>query len=277
MESIFIAGSDTCVGKTCITVGIARALKHKGVNVGVMKPFASTDVDVDFDDDEVAKILAKMSPRDRGFTIIGKTGRTKLDSVFLAWDVQQIMEAADMPTKDIVAVRRVNPQFYPVATSPYTASKNFGFDVDIDLVLNSFDTLKQKYDLVVVEGIGGVMTPILNNYFVYDLVHELDISMILVIRNRIGAINHTLLSVAACKQKGILIKGVIINSVTDPIDNDDACNIQYNPDTLKDDLEDLLVDIPVIGIIPFTRKLDPDTLADLISSHIKIDKLFKLP
>ena len=64
---------------------------------------------------------------------------------------------------------------HPISASPYTAAKNSGTKIDIDFILASFNKLSQLHDLMLVEGIGGIMTPILKNFAVIDLIKALRI------------------------------------------------------------------------------------------------------
>ncbi len=225
MDSIFIAGTDTGVGKTVVTAGLARALWRQGRDVGVMKPFAAGVPD-------------------------GTRYRTE--------DVRRIMEAAGV--SDDTGL--VNPQFYPIPASPYTAMQNLGGRVDIPLVLESFAELSDSHDLVLVEGMGGIMTPILRDYFVYHLMRDLKIPAVLVTRTRVGTINHTLMSARICRDSGIPVRGVIINDIDEG----------YPRGELKRDLE-ALAGLPVLGVIPRVPSLDYDALSDAVSASIDLSGL----
>lgn len=225
MDSFFIAGTDTDVGKTWITVGLARTLKKNGLDVGVMKPFAAGIPD---------------------------------GTPFQSSDVRHLMEAAGV--SDDVSL--VNPQFYPIPASPYTAGINLGSNVDVGLVLKSYEKLIHIHDMVLVEGMGGIMTPILKDYFVYDLIRKLDIPVILIARNRIGTINHTLMSAKICRDCGITIRGIIINDIDEG----------YATSDLKRDLE-ALTGVAVLGVIPNIDAFDYDVLATTVAENIDIASL----
>ena len=66
--------------------------------------------------------------------------------------------------------------------------------VNIDLVLEKYEELKKSHDILLVEGMGGIMTPILEDYFVADLIRDMDLQTIIVIRSKIGTINHTMMT-----------------------------------------------------------------------------------
>lgn len=222
MDSVFVAGTDTCVGKTVVTAGFARALKRRGDSVGVMKPFAA-----------------------------GVPDGTR----FRTGDVRRIMEAAGVSDD----VELVNPQFYPIPASPYTASRNLGSGVDVSLVLRSYSRLSDLHETVLVEGMGGVMAPIRRDYFVCDLVRDMGIPMILVATSRVGTISHTLMSANTCRDRGIAIRGIIINCIDDG----------YPAGELSRDLEDL-AGLPVLGILPKMSSLDYDDISDTVLRSVRL-------
>lgn len=226
MKSYFISGTDTDVGKTYVTAGLARALVNQGNDVGVMKPFAAGSAQ--------------------------KTGFKSSDSEILV-KAAKVNDSEDL----------VNPQFFSIPAAPYTVSQNLGIKVDVPLVIKNYNKLKNLHEILLVEGMGGIMTPILKNYFVVDLIKELNLDTIVVTRSRIGTVNHTLLTCNVCKQKGVNVKGIIINN----FDSDG-----YNVDELTRDLESLL-DIKVLGVIPKIENFDIEKLGNLVSKNIDLQYL----
>ena len=69
----------------------------------------------------------------------------------------------------------INPYFYEIYASPFTATKTLGIQLDVKIVLDSFKQLSSLHDIILVEGIGGAMTPILKDYFVTDLIKEMNL------------------------------------------------------------------------------------------------------
>jgi dethiobiotin synthetase len=227
MKSYFITGTDTNVGKTYITAGLAAACCKYGINVGVMKPFAAGN------------------PKQNGFK---------------SEDVEILAQAAQVNDPEEL----LNPQFFPIFASPYTATQNLGSRIDLPLVVSCFKKLLKLHDTLLVEGIGGIMTPIQQDYFVRDLIKEMNLETIIVTRTRIGTINHTLLTHNICKENGIKIRGIIIND----LDSDG-----YSTLDLKRDLEKLL-DTTVLAIIPKISPFDIKLLEKLILQQIDVKKLF---
>ncbi len=174
MKSFFVTGTDTGIGKTAFTCGLASLLRVSGIDVGVMKPFATG------------------IPQKNGFQ---------------SEDVSMLVRSSGVSDPESL----VNPYFFAIPASPYSAAKKLGRQIDLDLVLSSFDKLRSIHDVVLVEGIGGIMTPILKDYFVIDLIKDLNLDAVVVTGSKIGTINHTILAVDACKKHGIRIPGLIIN------------------------------------------------------------------
>ena len=83
-----------------------------------------------------------------------------------------------------------------------------------DKIKKHWEKLNKKYDTLIVEGAGGLFVPIVRGkYYMYDLVKMLDIPVIIVTGNRVGSINHTMLTVNALQNMGIKIQGFIFNTV----------------------------------------------------------------
>ena len=227
MKQVFISGTDTDVGKTFVATGIAAALRKMGKDVGVMKPFAAG------------------TPQ--------KTGYKSEDVDFLS-KAAQVNDAEEL----------VNPYFFQIPASPFTATKNLGIEFDLKIVLDSFKQLSSLHDILLVEGIGGVMTPILKDYFVTNLIKEMNLETILITSSRIGTVNHTIMTCNMCKNYGIKIRGIIINT----LDTDG-----YPINTLQRDLEEL-TSIPVIGSIPYMKDFDLEKLSQIITNSIDLKSIF---
>ena len=174
MNSFFVTGTDTDVGKTCVSASIAKHLRDIDVDVGVMKPFAS------------------------GY-------KTTPDSV--SEDVEILMKYSGV--KDPVEL--VNPYYFEIPTSPYDACKQLNLKIDISKIIESYKQLASIHDIVIVEGIGGIMTPISKNYFVSDLISDLQLSSFIVTGSKIGAVNHFMLTYDHVLQKNLNLKGILIN------------------------------------------------------------------
>jgi len=227
LKSLFITGTDTDVGKTYITVGLAVTFRKMGIDVGVMKPFAAGTAQ--------------------------KKGYKSTDIVMLS----KAAQACD-PEK------LVNPQFFPIPASPYTAWKNLKIKPKISTILTSFKKLTKLHDVLLVEGMGGIMTPILKDYFVTNLIKEMKIPTVIVTRSRIGTVNHTIMTVKMCEKYKIPIKGIIIN------DFDGG----YPVKELNRDLQNL-TGIKVLGSIPFIKDMSDASLYRIFKKNIDLKLLLK--
>jgi len=215
MKSLFVTGNDTDVGKTCVTASIVKNLRDMDIDVGVMKPFAS--------------------------------GHRK-NSNSLSQDVDILMKYSG--SHDPIDL--VNPYFFEIPTSPYDASKILARKISTQKVIDAYDRLLSSHDLVIVEGIGGLMTPITQNYFVSNLISELDIDTIIVTGSKLGTVNHTLLTYEHCKQMHLKLKGFVINQ-TEPNG--------YELSNLKQQIMELTNQI-VYCTIPYHKNFDLSLYVD---------------
>ncbi len=228
MKSLFITGTDTDVGKTYITAGLAVAIRKMGIDVGVMKPFA-------------AGTAQKKGYKSEDIEILSKAAQ--------ACDPENL----------------VNPQFFPIPASPYTAWKNLKIKPKINSVLSSFKKLSKIHSMMLVEGMGGIMTPILKNYFVTDLIKDMKIPAVLVTRTKVGTVNHTIMTVKMCEKYKIPIKGIIIND----FDSDG-----YKVKELTRDLKSL-TGVRILGSIPFINDLSDASLNRIFKKNLDLKLLLK--
>ena len=173
-RGIFITGTDTGVGKTVVSAGLAMALRNRGMRVGVMKPVATG--------------------------CFGESGRlVSADAVYL-------FEAAENEYAPLTSpVRFRNP------VAPSIASIYEQREVDLDAIRKAYRELQKHYDYIIVEGIGGMLVPIKKNYLVANMIREMDLPVLIVSHVSLGAINHTLLTVDSALIRGFLIKGIVFN------------------------------------------------------------------
>ena len=225
MKSYFISGTDTDVGQTYVMSRLAAAFRKMGIDIGVMKPFAAG---------------------------------TEQKSGFKSEDIQILAKAAQVNDPE----QLLNPQFFSIPASPFTASKNLGVRVDVNLILDSFKKLSNMHDMLLVEGMGGIMTPILKDYFVTDLIKAMNLETIIITRSRIGTVNHTIMTCNMCTQYGIKITGIIINNF----------DSGYSPHELHRDLEEI-TDVKVLGIIPYIEKITIDKMMRHVEENIDLKLL----
>ena len=227
LKSLFVAGTDTDVGKTYITAGLAVIFRKMGIDVGVMKPFA-------------AGAAQKKGYKSEDIVILSKAAQ--------ACDPENL----------------VNPQFFPIPASPYTAWKTLKTKPKVSIILSSFKKLTKLHDMILVEGMGGIMTPILKDYYITNLIKEMKIPTVIVTRSKIGTVNHTIMTVKMCEKYKIPVKGIIINNFDDG----------YPIPELKRDLQNL-TGIKVLGSIPFIKNMSDASLYRIFKKNIDLKTLIK--
>jgi dethiobiotin synthetase len=204
-RGLFITGTDTGVGKTIVACGLVRLLRKRCIDVGVMKPFA--------------------------------TGNQIYSRNFKSQDTELLAAAANVGDMD----DDLNPVYFPIAASPLMASMITKNHVSLKSVLSVFQRIRRRHEFVVVEGIGGIMVPLTNSYLLGDFVKLLGLQLIVVSRPNLGSVNHTLLTVNACKKYGLDIVGIIINRMPTKPDIVESMTPQFIRK---------LTGIPIIAIIP---------------------------
>jgi len=116
----------------------------------------------------------------------------------------------------------INPIWYATPASPYTAAKVEKRPADLDLVRRNFQQLRAQHRSLIVEGVGGWMVPIAKDYYVADLAAEFGLPVAVVVLNRLGALNHALLTVRDIQRRGLPFAGIIFNRAE--ADNDIAAS-----------------------------------------------------
>jgi dethiobiotin synthetase len=188
MRGIFVAGTDTGVGKTVIASALIKALARQGLRVAAMKPVAAG---------------AEMSA----------SGLRNADALAL---LQAANVAAPYET--------VNPYCFAAPIAPHIAARDAGVAVDLKILRQRFDELAAHADCVVVEGAGGWLTPISDCASMADIAAALALPVVLVVGLRLGCLNHAILTAQALAAHEPGFSGWIGNSI-DPAFERAADNI----------------------------------------------------
>lgn len=152
-------------------------------------------------------------------------------------------EALHRASDGVIALNDVNPIWFRTPAAPYTAAMIENRTVDLALIRETFTRLQSSHQRVVVEGVGGWRVPIDRDYFVSDLAREFALPVIVVVANRLGALNHTLLTIESIRTNGLECAGIIVNHVTS--ENTDPATV-----TNRGVLEEI-VGVPVLGEVAF--------------------------
>lgn len=230
---IFITGTDTGVGKTLVSAGLAMTLRERGIKVGVMKPVA--------------------------------TGCYGTEERLISADAAFLMEAAENEYPSLTCPSRFrNP------LAPHVAATLEKKEVRIDRIHEAYQELQKHYDFIIVEGVGGLMVPLTQNYYVANLIRDFQLPVVIVSRPSLGTINHTLLTVDAAVVRGMEIRGIIFNRV--PTMNFSLAEIT-NPKVVHE-----LTKLPILGSLPEMTDVDVEAckfgrLKDVFRERIAVDKI----
>jgi dethiobiotin synthetase len=138
----------------------------------------------------------------------------------------------------------LNPVWLRPPLAPYAAAMLENRPIDITAVQKAYHELAAEYDLVLVEGAGGLLVPILRDYSFRDLAADLNLSVILVAPNTLGVINHLLLNAESIAKAGLRLALVILNE----LDPEPTLASQTNPSILEE-----LLDVPLY-LSPFQNE-----------------------
>jgi dethiobiotin synthetase len=221
---LFITGTDTGVGKTQVTAVLAVALRARGLRVGVMKP-AETGCPVE---------QGRLMPQ---------------DSIFL----RQI-SGCHAPQE------LVTPYTFLEPLAPAIAAEHEGREIDLAHLVNCYETLARDYDIVLVEGAGGLLVPLTQQESFLDLAARLDLPLLVVARNILGTINHTALTVSVAAQR-CRVLGIVLNVLAPEIeDESQASNVEALQRWGR---------APLLGVLPYTPERTAESLL-LQSAHIDL-------
>lgn len=154
-----------------------------------------------------------------------------------------------------LAIDEVNPVFFQTPVAPYVAGLLENRTVDTGILVEGYRKLAAAHPYVVVEGAGGWDVPLAPGWLMSDLARELNLPVLLVAANRLGALNHILLTIAAIRAKGLQCVGIILNQLGDELDTAMITN--------KGVIEDL-TGLPLLDhLIHGQDFIDPDALETL--------------
>lgn len=230
---IFITGTDTGVGKTVVSAGLAMVLRSRGIKVGVMKPVA--------------------------------TGCYGLDKRLISQDAVYLMEAAENEYP-----AHTSPSRFRNPLSPNVAAMLEKKEVDLNQIRTAYRELQKNYDFIIVEGIGGLLVPLTKDYYVANLIREFQLPIAIVSKSGLGTINHTLLTVDAALIRGFDIRGIIFNRM--PTVNFSMAEIT-NPKVVHDLTGiPVLGSLPEMEDVDISS-CDFGRLREIFQERIQVDKL----
>ncbi|HEY8649494.1 MAG TPA: dethiobiotin synthase [Chthoniobacterales bacterium] len=149
----------------------------------------------------------------------------------------------------------VNPMWLRTPAAPFTAAMVEGRSVDIEPLVKKFLELDHRFECVVVEGVGGWLVPIRADYFVANLAAALKLPVIVVAQNRLGCLNHTLLTIRSVEAHGLTCAGVVLNNFGGTVD----IPSKTNPEVLQQCLS-----VPIVADFRDDLSEIPDWLRKML-------------
>lgn len=196
MPGVFIIGTDTEVGKTYQAVKLAQALCARSIRVGAYKPVASG---------------VMTQPANNLGTSTASPTHPHLPS-----DATLLQAAAQIPEP----IERICPQSFRAPLAPPVAASLEGRTVDEPMLRTGAEWWKNACDFLIVEGAGGALSPISASLTVLDLACSLGLPLIVVAANRLGVVNHVLLTLEASAARGLRVIGIVLNNLpASPLDS----------------------------------------------------------
>jgi dethiobiotin synthetase len=227
-KGYFITGTDTGVGKTVVTALLASMLSKRGLRVGVMKPVETG------------------CPRE-GDCLVPQ------DSLFL-----RQVSGCTAPQE------LVTPYTFAEPLAPAIAAELAGSTIEMKRIRECYEQLLAEHDVVLVEGAGGLLVPLTAQLCMHDIAVELNLPVLVVACNKLGAINHTVLTVTVARGRSQVL-GIVLNHIQPP-ENDLA--MQTNADALR-----RWGKAPLLGQVPYIPIITAEMLG-YVGEQLTLDGLF---
>ncbi|OLV48560.1 dethiobiotin synthase, partial [Acinetobacter baumannii] len=186
----FVSGIDTEIGKTYATGFLAKLWTEQGKKVITQKLIQTGNADISEDIQKHREIMGQ------------------------GW----FQEDHDKLTM---------PEIFSYPASPHLATRLDNREIDFQKIENATQTLAERFEIVLLEGAGGLMVPLTTSLLTIDYVAQHQFPVILVTSGRLGSINHTLLSLEALKSRGLKLKALVYNlkdESKDPLISQDTSN-----------------------------------------------------
>lgn len=209
IDGLFITGTDTGVGKTVVTAAIARTLRSKGYAVSVCKPVV--------------------------------TGARWTGDRWVGEDTEVLAEAAGTPG----AFDEVTAWAFPDPVAPTVAARLQGQALNLPCIEGSVRKRIRPGSLALVEGVGGLLCPLTETATVADLIHLLQLPVVVVARRSLGTLNHTLLTLEAAQNRQLHVVGVVVNEVTPSQGLAEETNIEELAKRIK---------VPILAVMPYLHE-----------------------
>lgn len=231
-SGIFITGTDTGVGKTFFACGLAAWLKDAGYRVGVMKP--------------------------------AETGCETGTGTLVPQDAVALKEASGCQ----VPLERICPYQLREPLAPGVAAEREGVHIDVEKLIDLYSEIRAAHDVTIVEGAGGLLVPIQPSYTYADLALVLKLPVLVIAANRLGVINHMLLTVEHAACRGLRVLGYVLN------------DMEREPSLAADTNREALVSltgIPCLGELPYLQGAEARKMPPIDVMEERLDLKFLRP
>ncbi len=234
-RSFLVTGTDTGIGKTTVASAIAAALRRRRLDIGVIKP-----------------VETGCEPAADGSLV-------PADAVHLRWAAGR-----DDPL-DLVCPHRLSA---PLA--PSVAARREGVRIELSAVADGVLAMCARCDLVLVEGAGGLLVPLADAATFADLARACALRLLVVVGNRLGAINHARLTLDWARSAELDVVGYVVNTLAPESD----LAAQTNVEVLRDLLGPALGVFPFVGAVQRTAA-ERERIADAAERSLNLDALLQ--
>ena len=176
-RGLLITGTDTGVGKTFVACGLAGALRRRGLSVAPFKP--------------------------------AETGcaRDEKSQRLVPADAEMLRQASGTAA----SLETICPYRFETPVAPWVAAEQSGVTIDPQRLEQCYRDLSAAHDMVLVETAGGILVPLAQDFHYAGLARLLSLPVLVVIGSKLGAINHTLLTLELLQNKGLAVVACVLN------------------------------------------------------------------
>lgn len=226
-DILLVTGTDTGVGKTFVSRGILRACRRRGLAVRPLK--------------------------------LVETGCQRGESGLVGADAEALAQAAQDVAPDPAALR------FELPAAPVTAARAAGVTLTFAALFERLDVALQGGEALVLEGAGGFLAPLAKEGTFGDFAQEIGARVVIVARDALGTLNHTLLTLEAVKRRGLTLEGVVLNA-----SGPELCALEH-----RAELEGFTRYVRIFGPLGWCGDVTDDAAADaVIAAGLSPELLF---
>ena len=230
MSNIYISSGNKKDGKTFLTAGLAATMQSLGYSTSVYKPIQTAGIEIN------------------GFT----------------------------QSPDLTFIKTIDPYInthftylFKSKTVPLIAAENENEFIDIELINNEYHNISSSSDCTIIDGDNGLLSPLAQSVQTIDMIRKLQIPVLFAITPREDSINDTLLSIYTAQEKGVEVRGVIINNI------DENCSTEMLTSITR--IIEEYSNIKILGLLPnLGNKIQPEELITAILNGIDIESVFNV-